>query len=55
MVALESPCLGGAVHDDGIRGGGGESVSLVSDVVVNAAARGAQDLARILAWIVANF
>ena len=48
MVALESPCLGGAVRDDGIRidVGGDEPVSLVSDIVVNAAALGAQDVAR---------
>ena len=48
MVALESPCLGGAVRDDGIRVdvGGDEPVSLVGDVVVNAAALGAQDVAR---------
>lgn len=48
MVALESPCLGGAVRDDGIRidVGGDEPVSLVSDVVVNAAGLGAQDVAR---------
>ena len=48
MVALESPCLGGAVRDDGIRidVGGGERVSLIGDVVVNAAALGAQDIAR---------
>ena len=48
MVALESPCLGGAVRDDGIRidVGGDEPVSLVGGVVVNAAALGAQDIAR---------
>ena len=48
MVALESPCLGGAVRDDGIRidVGGDEPVSLVGDVVVNSAALGAQDIAR---------
>ena len=48
VVALGSPCLGGAVRDDGIRidAGGAEPTSLVSDVVVNAAALGAQDVAR---------
>jgi len=48
MVALESPCLGGAVRDDGIRVdvGGDEPVSLVSDIVVNAASLGAHDVAR---------
>ena len=48
MVALESPCLGGALRDDGIRidVGGDEPVSLVSDVVVNAAGLGAQGVAR---------
>ena len=47
MVALGSPCLGGAVRDDGIRidVGGAEPASLVSDVVVNAAALGAQYVA----------
>ena len=47
-VALGSPCLGGAVRDDGIRidAGGAEPTSLVSDVVVNAAALGAQNVAR---------
>ena len=48
VVAFGSPCLGGAVRDDRIRidTGGAEPVSLVSDVVVNAAALGAQDVAR---------
>ena len=49
VVALGSPCLGGAVRDDGIRidAGGAEPTSLLSDVVVvNAAALGAQDVAR---------
>ena len=48
MVALGSPCRGGSVRDDGIRidVGGAEPASLVSDVVVNAAALGAQDVAR---------
>ena len=48
FVAFGSPCLGGAVHDDGIRidAGGAEPVSLVGEVVVNAAALGAQDVAR---------
>lgn len=48
FVALGSPCLGGAVRDDGIRidVGGAEPTSLVSDVVVNSAALGAQDVAR---------
>ena len=48
MVALGSPCLGGAVRDDGVRidVGGDEPVSLVGDVVVNSAALGAQDIAR---------
>ena len=48
MVALQSPCLGGAVRNDGIRidVGGHEPVSLVGDVVVNAAALGAHDVAR---------
>jgi len=48
MVALESPCLGGAVRDDGIRidVGGATPASLIGDVVVNAAALGAQDVAR---------
>ena len=48
MVALGSPCLRGAVRDDGIRVdvGGAEPASLVGDVVVNAAALGAQDVAR---------
>ena len=48
MVALESPCLGGAVRDDGIRvdAGGAEPASLVADVVVNAAGLGAQAVAR---------
>ena len=48
FVALGSPCLGGAVRDDGIRidAGGAEPMSLVSDVVVNSAALGAQDVAR---------
>ena len=47
VVALGSPCHGGAVRDDGIRidVGGVEPASLVSDVVVNAAALGAQDVA----------
>ena len=48
FVALGSPCLGGAVRDDGIHvdAGGAEPVRLVSDVVVNAAALGAQAVAR---------
>ena len=48
MVALGSPCLGGAVRDDGVRidVGGAEPASLVGQVVVNAAALGAQDVAR---------
>ena len=48
VVALGSPCLGGTVRDDGIRVdvGGIEPMSLVSEVVVNAAALGAQDVAR---------
>ena len=48
FVALGSPCLGGAVRDDGIRidVGGAEPMSLVSEVVVNAAALGAQDVAQ---------
>ena len=48
VVALGSPCHGGAVRDDGIRidVGGAEPASLVSDIVVNAAALGAQDVAR---------
>ena len=48
FVALGSPCLGGAAGDDGIRidVGGAEPVSLVGEVVVNAAALGAQDVAR---------
>ena len=48
VVALGSPCLGGAVRDDGIRidAGGAEPASLVGGVVVNAAALGAQDVAR---------
>ena len=48
FVALGSPCAGGEVRDDGIRidVGGTEPASLVSDVVVNAAALGAQDVAR---------
>ena len=48
FIALGSPCLGGAVRDDGIRidVGGAEPMSLVSDVVVNSAALGAQDVAR---------
>ena len=48
MVAFGSPCLGGAVDDGGIRidAGGAEPMSLVGDIVVNAAALGAQDVAR---------
>ncbi len=48
MVALGSPCLGGAVRDDGIRidAGGEEPMSLVGEVVVNAAALGAHEIAR---------
>ena len=48
FVALGSPCLGGAAGDDGIRidVGGAEPVSLMGEVVVNAAALGAQDVAR---------
>ena len=48
FVALNSPCLGGAVRDDGIRidAGGAEPASLVCDVLVNAAGLGAQDVAR---------
>ena len=48
FVALGSPCLGGAVRDDGIRidVGGTEPASLVGDIVVNAAALGAQEVAR---------
>ena len=48
FVALGSPCLGGVVRDDGIRidAGGAEPVSLVGEVVVNAAALGAQAVAR---------
>ena len=48
MVALGSPCLGGAVRDDGIRidAGGDEPMSLVGEVVVNAAALGAHEIAR---------
>ena len=48
FVALGSPCLGGAVRDDGIRidAGGAEPASLVGEVVVNAAALGAQRVAR---------
>ena len=48
FVALGSPCLGGAVRDDGIRidVGGTEPASLVGDIVVNAAALGAQAVAR---------
>ena len=48
VMALGSPCLRGAVRDDGVRidTGGAEPASLVSDVVVNAAALGAQDVAR---------
>ena len=48
FVALGSPCLGGAVRDDGIRidVGGTEPASLVGDSVVNAAALGAQEVAR---------
>ena len=47
-VALGSPCLAGAVRDDGIRidVGGTEPASLVGDIVVNAAALGAQEVAR---------
>ncbi len=48
LVALESPCLGGAVRDDGIRIdiGGREPTSLIAEIVVNAAGLGAQELAR---------
>ena len=48
MMALESPCLGGAVRDDGIRvdAGGAEPASLVAEIVVNAAGLGAQAVAR---------
>ena len=48
MVAFGSPCVGGAVGDGGIRidAGGAEPTSLVGDIVVNAAALGAQDVAR---------
>ena len=48
FVALGSPCLGGAVRDDGIRidAGGAEPTSLVGEVVINAAALGAHDVAR---------
>ena len=48
FVALGSPCIGGAVRDDGIRidAGGAEPASLVGEVVVNAAALGAQEVAR---------
>ena len=48
FVALGSPCLGGAVRDDGIRidAGGAEPASLVGEFVVNAAALGAQAVAR---------
>ena len=48
MVAFGSPCVGGAVDDGGIRidAGGAEPMSLVGDVVVNAAALGAQGVAR---------
>ena len=48
VVALGSPCRGGAVRDDGIRVdvGGAEPASLVSAIVVNAAALGAQAVAR---------
>ncbi len=47
VVALGSPCAGGAVRDDGVRldTGGAEPTSLVGEVVVNAAALGAQDVA----------
>ena len=48
VVAFGSPCVGGAVRDDGIRidAGGAEPASLVGEVVVNAAALGAQDVAQ---------
>ena len=48
FVALESPGLGGAVRDDGIRIdiGGRDPTSLVAEIVVNAAGLGAQEVAR---------
>jgi len=53
MLALASPCLGGAVEDSGFRVevGGAEPLTLGCAVLVNAAALGAQALARSLAGL----